>query len=63
MKGYLRYKPDIISFSSGLKFPEKDVFQTPGLRNIILKITGSLKYKTGFFDFSCQFKFPVKDVF
>ena len=57
MKAYLRYKPDVICFSSVLKFPEKDVFQTLGLLDIILKMTGSLKYTPGIFNFSFQFKF------
>ena len=63
MKAYLRYKPDVICFSSVLKFPDKDVFQTPGIQNIILKITKSLEYKPCIFNVSSLPKFPEKDVF
>ena len=63
MTGTLKYKPGILNFSSQIKFPEEDVFQAPGLPDIIFKMTGSLKYETGIINFSSQLKFPEEDVF
>ena len=59
----LKYKPGILNFSSQLKFPEEDVFQAPGLLEIIFKMTRSLKYKLGILNFSSQLKFLEKDAF
>ena len=63
MTGSLIYKPGILNFSSQLKFPEEDVFQAPGILDIIFEMTGSLKYKLGILNFSSQLKFPEKDAF
>ena len=43
MKESLKNKRGILNFTSQLKYPEEDVFQTPGLLDIIFKMTGSLK--------------------
>ena len=59
----LKYKPGIFDCSSQLKFPEEDVFQAPGLLNVVIKITGSLNYKPGIFYFSSQLNFQGEDVF
>ena len=59
----MKFKPVILYFSSQLKRPEEDVFQAPGLLDIIFKMTGSLKYKLGNLNFSSQLKFPEKDAF
>ena len=40
MTGSLKYELGILIFSSQLYFPEEDVFQAPGLLNIIFKMTG-----------------------
>ena len=58
MTGPLKYQPGILNFSSQLKFPEEDVFSTPGLLDIIFRMTGSLKYQPGISNFSSQLKFP-----
>ena len=63
MTGSLKYNSDILILISQLKFPEEDVFQAPGLLDVILKMTGSLKYKRGILNFSSQLKFPEKDAF
>ena len=63
MTGSPKYVLGILIFSSQLKFPEEDVFQSPGLLNIIFKMTRSLKYVLGILIFSSQLKFPEKDVF
>ena len=63
MTGSLKYNRGILNFSSQLKFPEKDSFQSPGLLYIIIKMTGSLKYVQGILIFSSQLKFPEEDVF
>ena len=63
MAGSLKYKRCILNFTSQLKFPEEDVFQAPGLLNIIFKMTGSLKYKLGISNFTSQLKYPEEDVF
>ena len=63
MTGSLKYKLGILIFSSHLKFPEEDVFQAPGLLNIIFKMTGSLKYKPGILDICSQLNFPEESVF
>ena len=44
MTGSLEYNPAILHFSSQLKFPEEAVYYAPGIKVIILKMTGSLKY-------------------
>ena len=62
MKESLKNKRGILNFTSQLKYPEEDVFQTPGLLYIILKITGSLKYELGILNFSFQLKFHEADV-
>ena len=59
----LKYELGILIFSSQLKFPKEDVFQAPGLLNIIFKMTGSLKYELGIWIFNSQLKFPEEDVF
>ena len=63
MTGSLKYKLGIWIFSSQLKFPEQDVFEAPGLLNIIFKMTGSVKNGQGIRIFSSQLKFPEEDVF
>ena len=63
MTGSLKYVLGILISSSQLKFPEEDVFQAPGLLNIIFKMTRSLKYVLGIWIFSHQLKFPEEDVF
>ena len=63
MTGSLKYKPGILNFSSQLKFPEEDVFQVPGLLDIIFEMTRSLKYKLGILNFSSQLRYPEKDAF
>ena len=63
MRGSLKYVLGLLIFSSQLKFPEEDVFQAPGLLNIIFKMTWSLKYVLGISIFSSQLKFPEEDVF
>ena len=63
MTGSLKYNPGILNFSSQLKFPEEDVFEAPGLLNIIFKMTRSLKYVLGIINFSSQLNFPKEDVF
>ena len=47
MTGSLKYKRGILNFTSQLKFPDEDVFQAPGLLDIIFKRTGSVKYEQG----------------
>ena len=59
----LKYVLCSLIFSYQLKFPEEDVFQAPGLLDIIFKMTGSLKYELGILIFSSQLKFPEEDVF
>ena len=63
MTGSLKYHSDILILISQLTFPEEDVFQAPGLLNIIFEMTGSLKYKLGILNFSSQLKYPEKDAF
>ena len=63
MTGSLKYKPGTLNICSQLKFPEEDVFQAPGLLDIIFKMTGSLKHQLGILIFSSQLKFPEEDVF
>ena len=63
MTGSLIYKPVILNFSFQLKFPEEDIFEAPGLLNIIFQKTGSLKYELGIVNFSSHLKFPEEDVF
>ena len=63
MTGSLNNKRGISNFTSQLKYPEEDVFQAPGLLDIIFKMTGSVKYEQGIWIFSSQLKFPEKDVF
>ena len=57
MTGSVKYEQGILNFTSQLKFPQEDVFQAPGLLDIIFKMTGSLKYKLGILNFSSQLKF------
>ena len=59
----LKYVLGIINFSSRHKFPEKDVFQAPGLLDIIFRMTGPLKYHSDILNFSSQLKIPEEDVF
>ena len=63
MSESLKYHSDILIFISQLKFLEEEVFQAPGLLDIIFEMTGSLKYKLGILNFSSQLKFPKEDVF
>ena len=63
MTGSLKYKPSILNFSYHQKFPAEDVFQSPGLSDVIFRMTGSIKYKTGILSFSSQLKLHEKDVF
>ena len=63
MTGSLKYKPSILNFSPQHKFPEKDVFQSPGPLDVIFRMTGSIKYKLGIPNFSSQLKFTEEDVF
>ena len=63
MTGSPKYKPRILYSSSHFNFPEEDVFQAPGLLNVVIKITGSLNYKPGIFYFSSQLNFYGEDVF
>ena len=63
MTGSLKYKPGILNCSSQLKFPKEDVFQPPGLLDIIFEMTGSLKYKPGILNFSSQLKFHEEGLF
>ena len=63
MTGSLKYKPGILNFSSQLKLPEEDVFQAPGLLDVIFRMTRSIKYKPDILNFSSQLKFPEEDVF
>ena len=63
MTGSLKYNPGILNFSSQLKFPEEDVFEAPGLLNIIFKMTRSLKCILGIVNFSSQLNFPEEDGF
>ena len=63
MTGYPKYKPGILKLSFQLTFPEEEVFQAPGLLDIIFEITGSLKYKLGILNLSSQLMFPEKDAF
>ena len=57
MTGSLKYEQGILIFSPQLKLPEEDVFQAPGLLNIIFEMTGSLKYELGILIFSSQLVF------
>ena len=63
MTGSVKYEQGILNFTSQLKFPEEDVFQAPGLLNIIFKMAGSLKYKRCVLNFTSQLKFPEDVVF
>ena len=63
MTGSLKYKPGILNFSSQLKLPEEDVFQGPGILDVIFIMTGSIKYKPGILNFSSQLMFPEEDIF
>ena len=63
MTGYLKYKPGILNFSSQLEFPEEDVFQAPGLLDVIFRMTGAIKYNLGILSFSSQLKFHEEGVF
>ena len=56
MTGSLKYHSDILILISQLKFPEEDVFQAPGLLDIIFELTGSLK--SGILDLISQLNFP-----
>ena len=63
MTGSLKYELGILYFSSQLKWAEEDVFQAPGLLDIIIKMTGSLKYEIGILNFISQLMFPKENVF
>ena len=59
----LKNKRGILNFTSQLKFPDEDVFQAPGLLNIIFKMTRSLKNKRGILNFTSQLKYPEENFF
>ena len=63
MTGSVKYEQVIWIFSFHLKFPDEDVFQAPGLLNIIFKMKESLKNKRGILNFTSQLKYPEEDVF
>ena len=63
MTGFLKYKPGILNFSSQLRLPEEDVFQAPGLLDVIFRMTRSIKYKPDILNFSSHLKLPEEDVF
>ena len=46
-----------------MKFPVENVFQAPGLLDVIFRMTGSIKYKPGILNFSSQLKFHEEDAF
>ena len=63
MTGSLKYEQVICIFSFQLMFPEEDVFQAPGLLDIIFKMTGSLKCKQVMLNICSQLNFPEEGVF
>ena len=61
--GSVKYEQVIWIFSFQLKFPEEELFQAPGLLNIIFKMKESLKNKRGILNFTSQLKYHEENFF